>query len=113
MNTEKTMLRTIPYLPFSISIPVLRLNFAGWRWDSFAKGLAIVLGCFLLSGCGPEVLYSNLSEADANTMMGLLLMRNIQAVKIAQKENLFSISVPRQQFAAATDLLRWFGIPGE
>lgn len=46
-------------------------------------------------------------------MMGLLLMRNIQAVKIPQKENLFSISVPRQQFAAATDLLRWFGIPGE
>ncbi len=40
-------------------------------------------------------------------------MRNIQAVKIPQKENLFSISVPRQQFAAATDLLRWFGIPGE
>jgi len=79
----------------------------------FLKGLAILIGCFLLSGCGPEVLYSNLSEADANTMMGLLLMRNIQAVKIPQKENLFSISVPRQQFAAATDLLRWFGIPGE
>jgi type III secretion protein J len=67
----------------------------------------------LISGCGPEALYSNLSESDANTMMGLLLMRNIQAVKIPQKENLFSISVPRQQFAAATDLLRWFGIPGE
>lgn len=79
----------------------------------FLKGVAILIGCFLLSGCGPEVLYSNLSESDANTMMGLLLMRNIQAVKIPQKENLFSISVPRQQFAAATDLLRWFGIPGE
>ena len=67
----------------------------------------------MLSGCGPEVLYSNLSESDANTMMGLLLMRNIQAEKIAQKENLFSISVPRQQFAAATDLLKWYGIPSE
>lgn len=67
----------------------------------------------MLVGCGPEVLYSNLSEADANTMMGLLLVRNIQAVKTAQKENLFSISVPRQQFAAATDLLKWFGIPSE
>lgn len=72
-----------------------------------------MIGCFLLSGCGPEVLYSNLSESDANTMMGLLLMRNIQAVKIPQKEDLFSISVPRQQFAAATDLLKWFGIPRE
>lgn len=67
----------------------------------------------MLVGCGPEVLYSNLSESDANTMMGLLLVRNIQAVKTAQKENLFSISVPRQQFAAATDLLKWFGIPSE
>lgn len=72
-----------------------------------------MMSCIMLSGCGPEVLYSNLSEADANTMMGLLLVRNIQAVKIAQKENLFSISVPRQQFAAATDLLKWFGIPAE
>ena len=95
-------------MPFKSSF-----SFASLRWDFFAKGLAILIGCFLLSGCGPEVLYSNLSEADANTMMGLLLMRNIQAVKIPQKENLFSISVPRQQFAAATDLLRWFGIPGE
>ncbi len=67
----------------------------------------------MLLGCGPEVLYSNLSESDANTMMGLLLVRNIQAVKTAQKENLFSISVPRQQFAAATDLLKWYGIPSE
>jgi type III secretion protein J len=67
----------------------------------------------MLVGCGPEVLYSNLSESDANTMMGLLLVRNIQAVKTAQKENLFSISVPRQQFAAATDLLKWYGIPSE
>jgi len=77
------------------------------------KLLLVVFGCLLLSGCGPEVLYSNLSESDANTMMGLLLVRNIQAVKISQKENLFSISVPRQQFAAATDLLKWYGIPSE
>lgn len=67
----------------------------------------------MLVGCGPEILYSNLSESDANTMMGLLLVRNIQAVKTAEKENLFSISVPRQQFAAATDLLKWYGIPAE
>ena len=100
--------RKVLFMPFKSSFSFMCL-----RWDFFAKGLAILIGCFLLSGCGPEVLYSNLSEADANTMMGLLLMRNIQAVKIPQKENLFSISVPRQQFAAATDLLRWFGIPGE
>lgn len=73
----------------------------------------VVLACLMLVGCGPEILYSNLSESDANTMMGLLLVRNIQAVKTPQKENLFSISVPRQQFAAATDLLKWYGIPSE
>ncbi len=79
----------------------------------YLKFLVVLLGCLMLVGCGPEVLYSNLSESDANTMMGLLLVRNIQAVKTAQKENLFSISVPRQQFAAATDLLKWYGIPSE
>ncbi|MBX9743332.1 MAG: type III secretion inner membrane ring lipoprotein SctJ [Chthoniobacterales bacterium] len=77
------------------------------------KLVLVLLSCLLLAGCGPEVLYSNLSEADANTMMGLLLARNIQAVKTGQKENLFSIAVPRQQFAAATDLLKWYGIPSE
>ncbi|MDH4469368.1 MAG: type III secretion inner membrane ring lipoprotein SctJ [Verrucomicrobiae bacterium] len=77
------------------------------------KFLVVLLGCLMLVGCGPEILYSNLSESDANTMMGLLLVRNIQAVKTPQKENLFSISVPRQQFAAATDLLKWYGIPSE
>ncbi len=77
------------------------------------KFFIVLLGCLMLVGCGPEILYSNLSESDANTMMGLLLVRNIQAVKTAQKENLFSISVPRQQFAAATDLLKWYGIPSE
>ncbi len=103
------------YCIFSVYRKYLSLfksRFSG-KWNFFAKGVAVLIGCFLLSGCGPEVLYSNLSESDANTMMGLLLMRNIQAIKIPQKENLFSISVPRQQFAAATDLLRWFGIPGE
>ena len=79
----------------------------------YLKFLVVLLACLMLVGCGPEVLYSNLSESDANTMMGLLLVRNIQAVKTAQKENLFSISVPRQQFAAATDLLKWYGIPSE
>lgn len=80
---------------------------------SWMKLVVVALSCLMLVGCGPEVLYSNLSESDANTMMGLLLARNIQAVKTAQKENLFSISVPRQQFAAATDLLKWYGIPTE
>lgn len=81
--------------------------------SSWIKLIVVACSCLMLVGCGPEILYSNLSEADANTMMGLLLARNIQAVKTAQKENLFSISVPRSQFAAATDLLKWYGIPSE
>lgn len=81
--------------------------------NSWIKLIVVFMSCLMLVGCGPEVLYSNLSEADANTMMGLLLARNIQAVKTAQKENLFSILVPRSQFAAATDLLKWYGIPSE
>ncbi|HLB34183.1 MAG TPA: type III secretion inner membrane ring lipoprotein SctJ [Chthoniobacterales bacterium] len=81
-------------------------------WRVIAKMGLILLSSLILSGCGPEALYSNLSETDANTMMGLLLSRNIEAVKMGQK-GLFTISVPRHQFAAATDLLKWYGIPGE
>jgi len=66
-----------------------------------------------LSGCGNEDLFTNVSEADANTMLGILLARGIPATKRPVKENNFAVTVPRDQFASAVDILKWYGIPKE
>lgn len=67
----------------------------------------------LISGCGTEVLYSDLDESEANRILGLLMARGIPAVKQVLKENKYSVSVPRERFAEAVDLLEWYGIPAE
>ncbi len=66
-----------------------------------------------LAACGREDLYTNVTESDANTMLGLLIARGISATKRPVKENLFAVAVPRDQFASAVDILKWFGIPKE
>jgi type III secretion protein J len=66
-----------------------------------------------MAGCGAEDLYTNVTESDANTMLGLLIARGISATKRPVKENLFAVAVPRDQFASAVDILKWYGIPKE
>ncbi len=66
-----------------------------------------------LAGCDTADLYSNLTESDANTIIGVLLARDIQATKRPGKDGVFSVSVPKGQFAKAVELLKWYGIPQE
>ena len=73
--------------------------------------LVLVVGLLFLSGCKNEILYGDLSEADANAMLGLLLARGVDADKMTGKEGKFSIYVPRNQFAEAVSTLQWFGLP--
>lgn len=73
------------------------------------------LGCIgmlvlILSGCKVE-LYSELSEADANQMLALLLLRNIDASKEIIKGGLVTIKVDKTQFINAVELLRQEGLP--
>lgn len=73
------------------------------------------LGCIgvlvlMLSGCKVE-LYSELSEADANQMLALLLLRNIDASKEITKGGLVTIKVDKTQFINAVELLRQEGLP--
>ncbi|AZD09535.1 Type III secretion bridge between inner and outermembrane lipoprotein (YscJ,HrcJ,EscJ, PscJ) [Pseudomonas chlororaphis] len=75
------------------------------------------LGCIgvlvlMLSGCKVE-LYSELSEADANQMLALLLLRNIDASKEIAKGGLVTIKVDKTQFINAVELLRQEGLPRE
>lgn len=73
------------------------------------------LGCIgvlvlTLSGCKVE-LYSSLSEAEANQMLALLLLRNIDASKEIVKDGLVTIKVDKEQFINAVELLRQEGLP--
>lgn len=86
-------------------------------WKSLAdrwlrKALLIVLAV-AFTGCGREDLFTNVTESDANTMLGLLIARGISATKKPVKENLYAVAVPRDQFASAVDILKWYGIPKE
>jgi type III secretion protein J len=80
---------------------------------SISKRLLLILLAVLMAGCGAEDLYTNVTESDANTMLGLLIARGISATKRPVKENLFAVAVPRDQFASAVDILKWYGIPKE
>lgn len=82
-------------------------------WLRWKRGLILALCALFLVGCRTEDLYNNLSESDANTILGLLLARDIQAAKRSGKDALFSVVVPRNQFAKAVELLKWYGIPQE
>ncbi|ALJ56903.1 Nodulation protein NolT precursor [Candidatus Xiphinematobacter sp. Idaho Grape] len=82
-----------------------------WR----RQGIGFLLWCctLFLTGCETRELHSNLLESDANTMLGVLLARDIQAIKLQGKDKLFSVAVPKSQFAKAVELLQWYGIPQE
>ena len=85
----------------------------GLRLPALLRRAMILLLALSLAGCGNEDLYTNVTESDANTMLGLLIARGISATKRPVKENLFAVAVPRDQFASAVDILKWYGIPKE
>ncbi len=65
----------------------------------------------VLSACGTQELYSNLSEEHANEMVAVLMQANITAEKAAGKEGKYSIAVDQGEFAKAVDVLRARGLP--
>lgn len=74
----------------------------------------MVLFMLTLAACGgQEELYSGLSIRDANEMIALLQRNGIEATRSPGVENTFKLSVPKEQFANATDLLSANGYPRE
>ncbi len=92
--------------------PLHKRSLAGML-KSWMRRALVLVAVISLSGCGREDLYTNVTESDANTMLGLLIARGISATKRPVKENLFAVAVPRNQFASAVDILKWYGIPKE
>lgn len=63
-----------------------------------------------LAGCKMD-LYSNLPESEANQMLALLMLRNIEAEKKIVKDSNVTIRVDKAQFVDAIEVLRQHGFP--
>lgn len=72
--------------------------------------LLLLLAC-AAAGCGSTVLYSNVSEQDANEMMAALLRSEITCSKIAGQEGMWTLTVSPSRFADAVEALRELGYP--
>jgi len=71
--------------------------------------LALLL--LLLTGCGEKVLYSSLSEQEANAMVAVLYNEGIAAEKQGTIDEGFSVLTAKQSFSRAVELLRSNGYP--
>ncbi len=78
---------------------------------SIKKVLAACAMAVLLTGCN-EILYSNLSENDANEMLVTLLKRGVEAEKVSSGD-LFNISVPREDLILALEIIKENSLPRE
>lgn len=75
-------------------------------------GALLLLGAVLVTGCAKSVLYTDLSEAQANDVEAALLSAHIDADKSAvAKSKGFSISVPHGDIPRAMAVLTAVGLP--
>jgi type III secretion protein J len=74
----------------------------------FSFILAVIL---VLGGCTEQILYSNLSEREANEMVALLYNKGIPASKSSNNDNTYSVLTPRESFSQSIELLRSNGFP--
>jgi type III secretion protein J len=65
----------------------------------------------LLSACSSQNLYTNLSEAQANDMVAVLLDAGIDANKAPGEKEQWQVSVSQGQFARAVEVLKSNGFP--
>lgn len=70
----------------------------------------MTLTTLVLAGCKID-LYSNLPESEANQMLALLMLRNIEADKKIVKDSNVTIRVDKAQFVDAIEVLRQNGFP--
>lgn len=79
---------------------------------SFARHrLWLCAPLLLLAACSQQNLYSNLSEAQANDMVAVLLDAGIDASKSAAEKEQWQVSVSQNQFARAVEVLKSNGFP--
>lgn len=83
-------------------------------WIHTLKHRLVVLlaAVLMLTGC-KEVLYSELSEADANEMVALLVLSGIPASRERSNSLTYSVTVDEADLAVAVTVLKNSGLPRE
>ncbi|MEM8978514.1 MAG: type III secretion inner membrane ring lipoprotein SctJ [Pseudomonadota bacterium] len=76
------------------------------------RGLALMCALLMLAGC-QEVLYSELSEEDANEMVALLVLSGIPAKRERDSATTYAVSVEEADLAVAVTVLKNSGLPRE
>ena len=72
----------------------------------------VIATCFILTGCR-EVLYSNLTEDDANEMLQTLLVRGVDAKKVNGAKDSFNIEVAKEDLVRALKIIKEHSLPKE
>jgi type III secretion protein J len=79
---------------------------------SLLRGLMALCLCLALSACGMDILLRDLTERDANEIVGVLYSSSIDARKVADaKGKAFSVEVPSGDMPRAVAVLRALGLP--
>jgi type III secretion protein J len=78
------------------------------RWRRWA---VVLLACALVA-CKQDV-YTKLTEADANQMLGVLLDAQVDAAKSSPDGKTWNVAVDTEQMAQALSVLRAAGLPGQ
>ncbi len=81
------------------------------RLSSVLRAVACMMLLGLLTACGEDTLYSNLSEREANEMTALLMRYDIAVTRDVGTGGTYSIAVDKKRFADATEILSSFGYP--
>jgi type III secretion protein J len=84
---------------------------AAW-WRPLVCGFALS-GTLLLTACGEQDVFSDLSQRQANEMVAVLRNAGIDADKQGRDNNLFAVTAPKDNFAQAVEVLRAAGYPRE
>lgn len=81
-------------------------------FTSVLRGLMALCLCLALSACGMDILLRDLTERDANEIVGVLYSSSIEARKVADaKGKSFSVEVPSGDMPRAVAVLRALGLP--
>ncbi|MEM6941348.1 MAG: type III secretion inner membrane ring lipoprotein SctJ [Pseudomonadota bacterium] len=83
-----------------------------WLETARARVIAMLAAVAVLAGC-QEVLYSNLSENDANEMVALLVLSGVPASREVGKDQSYSVAVDKDDIAIAVTVLKNAGLPRE
>ena len=80
----------------------------------FYRNISITLFALLLWGCESQVLFSDLSESEANEIVAALYSSNISVEKVGDvKKNSYQVYIDTALFSRAVAVLQQHGLPRE